>query len=100
MIGSPVLRGAVASVVRRACLAAASAVSAISAAIATSVTMAGGPQRRIATRDCTRFTMPCPGRNAGPRLRRANVGSRKWLYGNDSGRQVFRLPEHRGDGGL
>jgi len=65
MTGSPASRGAVASVVGagRACLAAASAVSAASAAIAASVTMAGTPQRRVATMDCavmTRFTMPCP----------------------------------------
>jgi hypothetical protein len=73
MIGSPASRGAVASVVGagrasvvgagRACLAAASAVSA-AAAIAASVTMAGPPQRCVATVDCAvmnRFiTMPCP----------------------------------------
>src|SRR5258706_15125346 len=54
MIGSPASRGAVASVggAGRACLAAASAVSAVSAAIAASVTMGGGPQRRIAPVDC------------------------------------------------
>jgi hypothetical protein len=61
MIGSPASRGAVASVVGagRAGLAAASAVSAASAAIAASVTMAGTPQRRVATVDCAvmnRFT--------------------------------------------
>ena len=47
----------------RACFGAASAVGAVSAAIAASVTMAAGPQRRIATVDCAvvnRFTMPCP----------------------------------------
>src|SRR5882724_2215813 len=65
MIGSPASRGAVASVggAGRACPAAASAVSAVSAAIAASVTMAGGPQRRIATVDCApenRFTMLSP----------------------------------------
>src|SRR5712671_5229655 len=64
MIGSPASRGAAASVggAGRACLAAASPVSAVSAAIAASVTMAGGRQRRIATVDCAvviRFTMPC-----------------------------------------
>src|SRR6202046_2538105 len=69
MIGSPAARGAVASVggAGCACLAAAPAVSPVSAAIAASVTMAGGPQRRIATVDCVvvnRFAMPCPGRNA------------------------------------
>ena len=59
--------------------AAASAVSAVSAAIAASVTMAAGPQRRIATVDCAvvnRFTMPWPGWNACPRLRRSSVKSR------------------------
>src|SRR6267142_4644642 len=65
MIGSPASRGAVASVggAGRACPAAASVVSAASAAIAASVTMAGGPQRRIATVDCavvSRFTMLSP----------------------------------------
>ena len=65
MIGSPASRGAVASwgCAGRACFGAASAVSAVSAAIAASVTMAAGPQRRIATVDCAvvnRFTMPCP----------------------------------------
>src|ERR1700675_1466418 len=65
MIGSPASRGAVASVggAGRACLAAASPVRAVSAAIAASVTMAGGPQRRIATVDCAvvnRFTMLSP----------------------------------------
>src|ERR1700694_4690495 len=65
MIGSPASRGAVASVggAGRACLAVASAVSAVSAAIAASVTMAGGPQRRIAPMDCAvvnRFTMLSP----------------------------------------
>src|SRR5450759_4435970 len=54
MIGSPASRGAVASLggAGRGCLAAASAVSAVSAAIAASVTMAAGPQRRIATVNC------------------------------------------------
>src|SRR5476651_2707320 len=65
MIGSPASRGADASLggAGRGCLASASAVSAVSAAIAASVTMAAGPQRRIATVDCAvvnRFTMPCP----------------------------------------
>src|SRR6266705_3989845 len=65
MIGSPASRGAVASVggAGRACPAAASAVSAVSAAIAASVTMAAGPQRRIATVNCAavnRFTMLSP----------------------------------------
>src|ERR1019366_8756116 len=66
MIGSPASRGAVASLggAGRGCLAAASAVSAVSAAIAASVTMAAGPQRRIATVDCAvanRLTIPCSG---------------------------------------
>ena len=76
MSGSPALRGAVASVVGagrpfaslvgagRACLAAASAVSGASAAVAVSITMAGTPQCRVATVDCAvinRFTLPCPG---------------------------------------
>src|SRR6185312_10722171 len=63
MIGSPASRSAVASMggAGRACRAAASAVSTVSAAIAASVTMAGDPQRRIATVDCAganRFAMP------------------------------------------
>src|SRR5436190_16865688 len=78
MIGSPARRGAVASVGDdgRACLAGASAVSAVSAAIAVRVTMLGGPQRRIAALDgavANRFIMPCPGRNASPCLRRSNL---------------------------
>src|SRR4030088_2698672 len=46
-----------------ACLAPAAAGSAASAAVAASVTMAGGPQRRIATVDCAvvnRFPMLSP----------------------------------------
>ena len=66
MIGSPASRGAVVSVAGagRACFGAASAVSAVSAAIAASVTMAGELQRRIAAVDCAvvnRFTIPSPG---------------------------------------
>src|SRR3982074_1891307 len=65
MIGSPASRGAVASVggAGRVCLVPASAGSAAGAAIAASVTMAGGPQRRIATVDCAvvnRFPMLSP----------------------------------------
>src|SRR6266403_210485 len=65
MIGSPASRGAVASVAGagRCCLAAASPVSAASAAIDPSVTMAAPPQRRISTADCAvmnRFTMHAP----------------------------------------
>src|SRR5262249_44395831 len=69
MIGSPALREAVASVARagRACfvaaLADAAAVSAVSASVAASVTVAGGPDRRIASPNCAavnRFVMLCP----------------------------------------
>src|SRR5712671_2751675 len=65
MIGTPASRGAVSSVggAGRACLAAASTVSAVRAAIAASVTMAGRPQRRIAGVDravVNRFTMLSP----------------------------------------
>jgi len=63
MMGSS--RGAVASAgAGRACRAAAPAVSAVSAAVAASVTIAEGPQRRIAAVDwaaVNRFTMQCPG---------------------------------------
>jgi hypothetical protein len=51
------------TLVKLACLAAAPAVNAVSAAIATSVTMARVPQRRIATVDCAvvnRLTMLSP----------------------------------------
>jgi hypothetical protein len=63
MIGSPALRGAVASVggAGRGSLAAASGLNAVSAAIAASVTMAGDFQHRIVAADCdviNRFTMP------------------------------------------
>jgi hypothetical protein len=65
MIGSPASRGAVVSAgcVRRACLAAASAFGAVSAAIAASITMTVFPQRRIATADCAkvnRSAIPFP----------------------------------------
>src|SRR5215467_635358 len=60
MIGLPASRSAVASVgAGRVCLATAPAVSAVSAAIAASATIAGGPQTRIAA-VVNRFTMPCP----------------------------------------
>src|SRR5215470_2776437 len=60
MMGSRASRGAVASVgAGRASLAAAPAIRAISAAIAASDTIAGGPRRRIAA-VVNRFTMPCP----------------------------------------
>src|SRR5215813_6830473 len=66
MIGSPALRGAAASLgggAGRACPATASAVSAVSAAIAASVNTAGGARRRIAAVDCAvenRLNMLCP----------------------------------------
>src|SRR5882757_8219602 len=65
MIGSPALRGAVSSLAcaGRGCAAATSGLNAVSATIAARVTMAGGPQRRVATSDCTvvnRLIMPCP----------------------------------------
>src|SRR5436309_2762877 len=67
MIGSPAARGAVASLggAGRACLAAASAFSDVSAAIA-SITIAGARQRRIATVDCAinPLTILFPGSNA------------------------------------
>src|ERR1700740_102799 len=69
MIGSPASRGAIASMGWRASLATAPAVSTVSAAIATSVTIAGAPQRRIGTVDRTilyRFNMPRCGCNALP----------------------------------
>ena len=62
----------------RACLAAAPAVSAVSAAIAASVTMAGAPQRRIAAVDravVDRFTMPFPVEMLVRALRRSGVRS-------------------------
>jgi hypothetical protein len=66
MIGSPASRGAVASTggAVRAYRATAWVLNAATAAIAASVTITGGPRRRIATVDCAvvdRFTMPCPG---------------------------------------
>src|SRR5437588_10184473 len=81
MIGSPAWRGAVASLgggAGRACLATAFPVSAVSAAIAASVTMAGELQRRIAA-DCAvvdRLNMRCSPEKACPRLRRSRVTSR------------------------
>src|SRR5262245_40196575 len=66
MMGSPASRGAAASLgggAGRACLGAASAVSAVSAAIAASVNTERGPQRRIAVVDCSvenRVDMLCP----------------------------------------
>src|ERR1700722_5178745 len=82
MIGSPAARGAAASTGApgRACLAAAPAVSAVRAIIAASVTMAGGPQRRIAMVDCAvvnRLTMLSPVETS-LRLRRSSVRSRFW----------------------
>src|SRR5262245_35998064 len=68
MIGSPALREAVASVARAgrasfvAALADPAAVSAVSASVTASVTVAGGPDCRIASPNCAvvnRFVMPC-----------------------------------------
>ena len=71
MIGSPASRGAVVSAgcARRVCLAAASPVSAISAAIAANITAAEGPQWcfvRVDLADINRFTIPVPVQR-GPR---------------------------------
>src|SRR6516225_7909562 len=69
MIGSPAARGAAASVVcsggvwRGAAPAGGAAVSAVRAAVATSVTIAGDPHRRTTSVDWAvvhRFVMPCP----------------------------------------
>src|SRR5271166_3337984 len=94
MIGSPALRGAVASVGRagRAWTAAASAggaaVSAVSAAAAARVTMAGAPHRRIATVDCAvvyRFVIPAPvqrspqGSARGESRRNKRLGTGGWF---------------------
>src|SRR5215470_10243635 len=74
MIGSPASRGAAASVVRsgRAWRGAASAggaaVSAVRAAMAASVTIAGGAHRRTRSVDRANvhlFVMPCPGCQGG-----------------------------------
>ncbi|MGY3661913.1 hypothetical protein [Bradyrhizobium sp. USDA 376] len=61
MIGSPASRCATASAAWRTCLAADAGPSVANATIAASVTIPGGPQRRIATVDCAvviRFFMP------------------------------------------
>src|SRR6516225_4014763 len=74
MIGSPASRGAAASVVRsgRAWRGAASAggaaVRAVRAAVAASVTIAGGTHRRTTSVDWAvvhRFVMPCPSCQGG-----------------------------------
>src|SRR5262245_20603973 len=67
MISSPASRGATASVTGagRACLAAASPVSAENSAMAASATIAGTRLLRLVTMICAvmnRLTMPCPGR--------------------------------------
>src|SRR4051794_38909049 len=69
MIGSPAVRGAVATScgAERACVAPASAVKAVSAAAAASATTAGGRQRRVATVDralAKRLSIPCSVENA------------------------------------
>src|SRR5215475_7547324 len=69
MIGSPALRGAAPSMVcsggacRGAAPAGGAAVSAVRAAVAASVTIAGGAHRRTTSVDWAfmhRFVMPCP----------------------------------------
>src|SRR5438270_7007603 len=69
MIGSPASRGAASSVVcsggawRGAASAGGAAVSAVRAAVAASVTIAGGAHRRATSVDWAvvhRFVMPCP----------------------------------------
>src|SRR6266436_396652 len=64
MIGSPVSRGAAPSVV----CSGGAAVSAVRAAVAASVTIAGGAHRRTTSVDWAvvhRFVMPCPGCQGG-----------------------------------
>src|SRR3954464_14588471 len=70
MIGSPAARGAAPSLLcsgrawRGAASAGAAAISAVRAAVAASVTIAGGAHRRTASVDWAvvhRFVMPCPG---------------------------------------
>src|SRR6478672_4952393 len=74
MIGSPAARGAAPSVVcsggawRGAASAGGAAVSAVRAAVAASVTIAGGAHRRTTSVDWPvvhRFVMPCPGCQGG-----------------------------------
>src|SRR5215468_5725046 len=74
MIGSPAARGAAASAVcsgrawRGAASAGGAAVSAVRAAVAASVTIAGGAHRRATSADRVvvhRFAMPCPGCQGG-----------------------------------
>src|SRR6476646_6040301 len=74
MIGSPAARGAAPSVVcsgrawRGAASAGGAAVSAVRAAVAASVTIAGGAHRRTTSVDWAvvhRFVMPCPGCRGG-----------------------------------
>src|SRR2546430_11335670 len=75
MIGSPASRGAAASVVvcsgrawRGAASAGGAAVSAVRAAVAASVTIAGGAHRRTTSVDWAvmhRLVMPCPGCQGG-----------------------------------
>jgi hypothetical protein len=72
MIGSPAARGALVSAgcARRACFAVASAIGAISAAIAANITTAERPRWRIAKMDfadVNRFPIPFHSRrSAGP----------------------------------
>src|SRR5262245_24992163 len=77
MIGSPASRGATASVIcsgrawRGAASAGGAAVSAVRAAVAASVTIAGSAHRRTTSVDWAvvhRFAMPCPGCQGGIRV--------------------------------
>src|SRR6516164_6216457 len=88
MIGSPASRGAAPSVVcsggarRGAASAGGAAVSAVRAAVAASVTIAGGAHRRTTSVDWAvvhRFVMPCPGCQGG-------IASKKTLRTGDRGR--------------
>ena len=93
--GATVRRGAVASVTRagRACRAAASAVrAAIARNVIRSVTMAGGPKRRIIMVHCAivnRFTIPYPGWTATaskPPIRSQGLSFRWKIFIHDSQR--------------
>src|SRR6516165_4983316 len=84
MIGSPAPRGAAPSVVcsgrawRGAASAGGAAVSAVKAAVAASVTIAGSAHRRTTSVDwaVVRFVMPCPGLSGRNRV--ASRSGRAW----------------------
>src|SRR6266852_6782445 len=87
MIGSPASRGAASSVVcsgrawRGAASAGGAAVSAVRAAVAASVTIAGGAHRRT-TLVVHRFVMPCPGCQGGIASKQAlRTGGWSLFYG-------------------